>query len=159
MRPFAVAISDPATEYVTKSLYGTVLTAFRRVFDEDQLLVYRLEDLDSPDATTWMRILEHIGAEKSDMPDDRYNESAKRMQFTPAMLWLWERDLLPSSKRLPSWVKGAGRRMLARRPDYRGDLIASAADRLPGPVAERLAEDLELLRSCGVDFPNAWWAA
>jgi hypothetical protein len=138
-RPFDIAISDPSSGYVTRSLYGATLTSYRRKFDPEQIHLYRLEDLDNPNTGTWDRILDHLGLDPAPMPIERRNESALRPQFTPALLWLWERNLLPS-RGLPTTLRRIGKRVLTRRPDARSRLLVSA----DAPVGDRI---LELLRS------------
>ena len=138
-RSFEIAISDPSSVYVTRSLYGATLAAYRRRFTSEQIRVYRLEDLDTPNTGTWDRILGHLGLASSPMPIERRNESALRPQFTPALLWLWERNLLPS-RGLPAPLRRVGKRILTRRPDARSRLLDSA----DAAVGDRI---MELLRS------------
>ncbi len=143
-RPFSVAIADPSTSFVTRSLYGATLAAYLQRFDPGQILVYRLEDLDDPGTGTWQRILDHLALESAPMPTDRRNESAVRPQYTPALLWLWERNLLPT-RPVPASVRRLGKRMLTRHSDARSDLLASAESPVPRELIDLLQSDQERL--------------
>lgn len=145
-RPFSEAIADPATSFVTRSLYGATLAAYLKRFEPGQILVYRLEDLDNPTTGTWQRILGHLGLESAPMPTDRRNESAVRPQFTPALLWLWERRLLPTG-RFPAPLRRLGKRVLTRQSDARSDLLSSAASPVPRELLDLLQSDQARLAS------------
>lgn len=143
-RPFSLAVADPSKSFVTRSLYGATLAAYLQRFDPGQILVYRLEDLDDPGTGTWQRILAHLALEPAPMPRGRRNESAARPQYTPALLWLWERNLLPT-RRFPASLRSLGKRLLTRPADARSDLLASANSPVPTEVIDLLRSDQEKL--------------
>lgn len=154
-RSFAAAVEDPASDYVRRSLYGQVLDTYLRQFQREQFLVYRLEELDEPESTTWSRILRHIHAPPAPMPSDRYYESSQRSQFTPVLLWLWRRKLLPSTS-MPPLVRRLGKRLLTRPADHRSDLLDTAQASPPDHIIELLRRDQGLLESLGFDYVAVW---
>lgn len=140
-RPFPeAAASLEDNEYLSGSLYGEVLESFLDHFDAGQLLIYRLEDLDSADSDIWARILRHIGVSFVDMPEDRHNISSETTQFTPAMRWLWDRGLIPEI-RMPRTLRRIGKRILTRDPGARSDLLATAREPLDATIEARLLRD------------------
>jgi hypothetical protein len=154
-RPFHIAASDPSSEYVTRSLYGSTLKSYNVAFPAQQILLFRLEDLDSPGSGAWERILAHLGAEPAPMPDDRYNESSEKRQFTRPLLWLWERNLIPS-RMAPAPIRRLGKSVLTRRRDNKSGLLASAESPVPEPIREILRADQNVLHGMGGNFRISW---
>lgn len=142
-RTFLQALADPGNEYLAKSRYGAVLAAFRVVFPPDQILVYRLEDLDA-DIGVWGRILDHLGLEPVPMPLTHSNVTEGKAQFTSVFRWLWERDLIPK-RGGPAALRRLGRPLLIRSPTHRRELFDSASEPVDDRTLEVLQADQSLL--------------
>lgn len=143
-RPFSDAISEPDNRYVRCSCYGRVLRDYLMHFPREHLLAYRLDALDSDNGQTWSQILEHIGAAQAYMPLDRHNETTAKVQFTPVLRWLWERDMIPTS-RLPEPIQRVGRKLLTKPHRGQESLLASASEPVSKSVLDTLRRDQELV--------------
>lgn len=154
-RSFPEAVADTDGEYVARSKYGSVVESYLRSFESGQLLVFRLDDLDDDNGGTWAAILQHIGAGQEPMPADRFNESAQKRQFTPALLWLWEHNLVPS-KWVPASMRRVGKRLLTRDAGFRQDLIDSAEGEIPAGARQAIQSDLDRLAAVFPKRPIAW---
>jgi hypothetical protein len=154
-RTFPEAVQGVDNEYVTASLYGEVVNAYLRHFDNEQLLIFRLEDLDIPASDTWATLLRHIGATEAEMPEDRHNISSETIQFTPAFRWLWDRGMVPSV-RMPRPIRRIGKRLLTRDPGARSELLATSETPLNDEVRARLVEDQALLGRLTRSSRLAW---
>ena len=153
-RPFESATADVESPYVTRSLYGSVLGSFLSSYPRDQVLVVRSDWIDEP--ASWSAILDHLGADRVPLPSTRSNVTADKPQFTPLLLWMWERDLLPDWK-LPGWLNRIGRRVLTRPSTEQSPLLRSA-DAVPGEaVMESIRADQEMMRRV-VGDPSLVWA-
>lgn len=150
-RPFGAAVSAPNNEYLACSLYGAVLQAYRNSFPAEQILAYRLEDLDDPTSRTWTKILSHIGSDPAPMVHDRHNVSTEKRQFTRPLLWLWERGLEPE-KYFPTSVRKLGKKLLTRRASPERGPLATSDEPVPESVLARLHADARLLREFAVDI-------
>lgn len=148
-RPFQAAISDTSSGYLTRSLYGEVLEAYLNKFPERQILLLRLEDLDAASGA-WERILTHLGLAYTPMRSLRHNRSAQKRQFTPALLWLWERNLIPS-KRVPARIRRAGKSILTRDASSRSELLEGAGVPVDAEVLDAIRSDQTLLRGLVTD--------
>ncbi len=154
--PFEMATSEASSEYVTRSLYGETLKAYRRLFPAEQILVYRLEDLDSRGPAAWERILTHVGSQPAPMPGDRYNVSTQKRQFTRPLLWLWERNLVPS-RRTPGAIRRVGKSLFTRRPDTKSGLLTSADAPVSDQIREILRSDQDVMHELVVDSSMIWY--
>lgn len=153
-REFTVAVGDSTSSYVTRSLYGKVTQELLRNFDPDQLLIMRSESLD--DEASWQRVLSHIGASSAPLPDLSSNVSADKAQFTPLLLWLWERNLLPK-KDGPVVLRRFGRALLTRSGTEASGLLESVNDPVSPGLQQSLDEDQALLRSLvAAEYLPAW---
>ena len=145
-RPFVEAAGDVEAQYVTKSLYGSALSAYLEVFDRDQMLVFQMEDLDA-EVGVWEAILSHIGVEQQPMSRERFNESSRKRQFTPLYLWMWERGLGRASGSLPGPMRKLAKAVMTRDPEQGTELLASAEQAPSSEVVDLIGRDQELFRS------------
>lgn len=146
-RPFEVAIGDPDSPYVSSSLYGAVVQAYRQHVAPDRLMIFDISELDD-NPTLWGEILAHIGAEPAPMSNQTHNVSADKAQFTPTMLWLWEKGVSVPD-RAPRWMRRLAKRILTRNPA--SSRLLDTADRdLTDEVVHRLDEDRRILADQGV---------
>lgn len=150
-RPLGRALADSENEYLACSLYGEVLKAYRTSFPAEQILVYRLDELDDPAGRAWTKILTHIGSAPAPMPPEHHNVSAEKRRFTRPLLWLWERGLEPE-KYLPSPVRRFGKAVLTRQAAIDRGPLATVDEPIPDFVLERLQADARVLREMAVDI-------
>lgn len=148
-RPFQTAISDANSVYLTRSLYGAILEAYFHRFDERQILLIRLEDLDAASGT-WERILTHLDLDNAPMSSSRHNRTAEKHQFTPALLWLWERNLIPS-RGVPKLIRRAGKSILTRDTSSKSELLEDAEAPLGAEVLDTIRADQTLLKELVTD--------
>jgi hypothetical protein len=150
-RPFELAIQEEGSAYLTSSLYGAVVRAYRQQVDADQMLIFDIARLDD-NPSLWMQILTHIGAMPAPMSHQTYNVSAEKPQFTSGLLWLWERGVtLPEGT--PEWMRKTAKRILAR-DSTSSQLVDTAKERIPDAIVVRLREDRALLAEYGIE--TAW---
>jgi hypothetical protein len=155
-RPFGVAVTEPGNPYVARSRYAACLEPWVRHFPPAQLCVVRLEDLVGDDGATWERVLTHLGLTLVARPDEVFNVTGDKAQFTGLMRLLWERGALPNSRRLPQPLRRVGRRLLLRNGGRYAARTAGAADALPDDVVAPVWEDVARLPTLVGDVSLSW---
>jgi hypothetical protein len=143
-RPYETAVRDPA--YAGRSRYFTCLEPYLDRFE--RVLVVRTEDLEEGG---WRRVQEFLGLEVRPAPEEAYNVTGAKEQYTKPMLWLFDHGLTDLAKLVPRPLRSMGRRLLTKDDgDYRS-LLESAKAPVPaevsGPIWEDVARLEELLGS------------
>jgi hypothetical protein len=147
------------THYLRLSRYAEQVQRYREVFDPDQLLVLRYEDLVTDPGTALARICRHVGVDEGFAFDTavRYNPSGDDRSLL-ARVDRAVRPALPYVKRaLPAGASGRLARLRARRrAAHRDD---SAATPPPADVAATLHEEFSgdrewLQRELGLGWPS-----
>lgn len=130
-RSLVDALADPTNSYVPLSLYHQRLLPYLRLFPREQILVVRMEDLVSDEATGWTSVLGHLGLPPRPPPGTAHNVTVEKAQFTRPLLWLWTSGY---ERRLRRWMPRPVRRLA------RTVLAASA----PSRPAQTESSDMEI---------------
>jgi hypothetical protein len=152
-RPFEVAVNEPSSQYLTRSLYGSVLEAMLSSFARSQILLVRSDAMDDMD--TWNEVLDHVGVGRVPMPQIESNRTSDKPQFTPWLLWLWERGLIPE-RTYPRWLSRIGRNLLTRDPNANAALLESALEGPGDNVLDIMRSDQVLLANLLGDRSLVW---
>jgi hypothetical protein len=141
-RSLLEAIQEPGNSYVGHSSYYTCLAPYLEQFPREQLLVVRFEDLVRPPAPAWSSALRFLSLPDRPVPEDAYNVSSRKAQWTWLMSWAKRNRLISFRQisRLPAPVRRVGRLLFARGgSSYARKLDVSRApipDDLLAPVWE-----------------------
>jgi hypothetical protein len=151
-RSFAEAASDPTSTYIRRSLYAKALKPYFDRFDPDQIIVASFTDLTEGDG--FGQILHRLGLPAVPRPDDAFNVTGSKRQYTPLGRWLFEHGLSRSLGGAPAPIKGVGR-WLGTRTNlrYQFAMTESHTAEMPRKTLDVLAADAsEFERLTGLSF-------
>lgn len=142
-RSFTEAIQAAGNEYVGTSLYHQCFAPYLEQWNDGRLLMIRLEEIE---AGGWEQVLKHLELEYLPLPSARHNISDSKQAFTPALRWMWERNLDRHFKILPGPVRTLGRSLLMRGDaQVRTHLHEVAVAPVPETVVRLVSEDTQRL--------------
>lgn len=155
-RTLLQAVSEVGNEYVGRSLYYACLKPYIELFDSRRLCVVRFEDLVTEDAPGWKTILEFLGVDARPVPRTVHNTTATKPQFTPVLLWLWEKGLMDHARHLPRPLRRLGAASLTRGgASFERQLRQSSAV-IPSEVTQAIWQDVKRLED-GLGLRTPFW--
>jgi hypothetical protein len=115
-RSFEQALAQEGSPYVTRSCYFRGLEPYTRRFEPEKILVIRFDDLVRAPWPGWSALMGFLGLPERPAPGSAHNLTQDNAQWTPALRWLLERGVIRfrTVARLPSPVRGVGKRLLMR---------------------------------------------
>ena len=154
-RPLPEALAEPDNAYLRRSCYERALAPWAGGFPADRLHVECFERLFGSEEA-WDSLLRFLGLPPAPRPATVHNVTAAKDAFTPSMLALWEKGLVPSVSRVPRPVRRLARRVLLRPPDANAALLATAAAPLPEDSLDVLRSQVEHLSALLPDLRPPW---
>lgn len=151
-RSFVEAAADPTSSYIRRSLYAKALKPYFDRFESNQIIVVSFRDLTEGDG--FGLILTRLGLPALSRPDDAFNVTGSKRQYTPLGRWLFEHGLTKSLAGAPQRIKGVGRWLATRStPSYQLTMDESHTAAVPRETLEVLAADaVEFERLTGLTF-------
>ena len=145
-RPFSEAL-DKASVYVTRSLYGQNLAPFFALFEPQQLLIIRFEDLISRSPGGWPVVLKFLGLPSYSQPPPNHTPSVEKRRYSKAFIKLWKSGALERTRFLPRPIRHYGKLALTSdSPKYRR-LLGSSLEEFPAEIADLIRADTRKLES------------
>lgn len=142
-RAFTIALGDPGSIYVTRSLYFSCLEPYILRFPRSQIHIVRFEDLFGPTDDAWSRLLTYLDLTPWPRPSSHVNRSAQRMQFSRPMKFLWSANLQRPPRVVPRIVRRAVKPLFLRR--RQSPLFITADDPVPRHVLKAISDDAQRL--------------
>ena len=152
-RPLVEALGDPRSLYMSQSSYWSCLEPYIERFPRQQILVVRLEDLTGSNDRAWRNVLSHIGLAPEPFPQEAWNVTASKRQYSGLLRWLWDRKIVTSSTRLPPSLGRLAMRLLTRSGPRYETLLAQSKLPLPAQLTYPVWRDIERLEDwLGLDY-------
>lgn len=154
--PFPVALADPDSVYVRRSLYSQGIAPYLERFDAARLLLIRFEDLVGDSSDGWDRVIAHLGLTARPRPGEAHNVTADKAGFRAPLRWLWEHGYDRNLDQAPRWVRHLGRRLLMRDGGGYRQLLATSGDAMPGAAAAVIWDDATRLQQLLASANPIW---
>lgn len=152
---FALATGDVSSAYVRRSCYALALQPWLETFPGNQIHLATYEGM-FREVSEWERLLSFLGLEAAPYPDSRFNVTADKASFSPAMRLLWDAGIIQRVPTLPKSLRRIARQLLLRPPEARADLIASAEAPVAAAVMEILSAQVNQLALLVPDLSSGW---
>lgn len=132
-------------DYVRGSMYFTCLAPYIERFAREQILVLRMEDLVSPEASAWDATLKHLGLPWRPKPQNAYNVSAEQGVYRSTARLLRKMNLHRRLWWLPQPVRDLGRSLLSRRGADLEHILEQSTSPIAPELLEHVWEDISRL--------------
>lgn len=129
--------------YVQTSLYSRTTAPYFERFPRSQILVVRFEELTQTSEAGWRQVLDFLELPNIKRPLDAVNQTVGKRGFSGPLLQAWERGWTGPAKKMPRFVRSAGKALLTSDSKRYRALMVSSEDDLPMPALTELQADGE----------------